>query len=629
MNITEQYITVLENKILDNTNKYYNGESCVPDEIFDHWIEKLRELDPDNPILHSVGWGYNVSTSSLKEYKHLNYLSGIGNKPRVQLDTELPSGRIKTPKMDGGSVELQYHSGKLIRALTRGDGNLGLDCTTKLIHAQGVVIDLPTKFTGNIVGEFVISDEDLENFSDSISQRNVPNGFLSRNNPSTEDCRRFSFIAYKIGQSTTHQFNSRVSILEFIKSQGFLTVSYILGSVKYADAVERLRFIGGKHYLLDGIVSDSSEIIQYESGVINYVDEVAYKTVTQTANVTVRKIDWNLTRTGKLIPTVVFDDVELSGAHINRALGHNARYILDTGIDVGAQIEVIRSGEVIPYIYEVTNSVVADLPHICPKCKKLLEWSGVNLVCTNPDCEGQNYSNLYQWFSNLANVDNLGNKLIHMIIQEYDISQISEFYTKVTDFSRLSQVPGIGQSKIATVKEAFDKLNSSHSIENYLVALNIKGLSWESAKKIVHGTHIRDELSADYFSDKFEKELADLRGVSYSTKYNLLVSWGKLVDLIPLIKIDSDVADTSSQLSDIHLDNPSRLRICITGKLSSGTKAEFYARYNSQIIESDIKSCDYLVCNEDKGSSKLRTAHKLNKPVITEQHLVELLNKEN
>lgn len=609
--------STLISSILENTNNYYNGKTCVPDEVFDKWIEELRAIDPTNPILTSVGWGYDVTTCNLQEYPHLNYLTGIANKPRVAKTEILPSGKVKTPKMDGGSAELQYVDGKLMRALTRGNGEVGLDCTSKMIHAQGVIVDLGIKYTGNVVGEFVISDEDLPSFTESTSQRNVPNGLLSRNYASPEDCSKFSFIAYKVGKSTTHQFKSRIEILDFLKNLGFLAVSYIMGAIPYQEAIDRLRLIGGKHYLLDGIVCDSTEIIMQPSGVITYVDEVAYKTVNETAHVKVKRIDWNLTRTGKLVPTVVTESVLLSGANVSRALGHHAKNILESGIDAGATIEIVRSGEVIPYIYGVDSPVEVKLPQVCPECGAPLTWSGVNLVCRNPECSGQNYSNLYHWISNLADTDNLGGSLISAFIEFYDISEIPDFY-KDYDLEVMSNMDGIGSAKIKVLKQALDNLKKPHSIENYLIALNIPGLSWESARKIVDGTSIRAEIAESYFSDEFEMQIRYLKGVNQPTKDNLLKNWGKIVDTYQYMNIEEPQAEDSSE-------DDNRIKVCITGKLEFGTKSKFYQKYSDKIVEADVKSCDYLIANADKGSSKYKTAEKLGKTIITEEDFIQTI----
>lgn len=613
--------SVLVSSILENTNNYYNGKPCVPDEVFDQWIEELRKIDPDHEILKSVGWGYDISTCNLQEYSHLNYLTGIADKPKVVKDAILPSGKIKSPKMDGGSVELQYVDGRLMRALTRGNGDVGLDCTSKAIYAQGVIVDLPIKYTGNVVGEFVISDEDLPSFTESTSQRNVPNGLLSRNYASPEDCSLFSFVAYKIGKSTTHTFKDRIAIFDFLKKLGFLTVGYILGAVAYQDAIERLRFIGGKHYLLDGIVSDDNTIITQPSGVITYVGEVAYKTVTQTAHVKVRQIDWNLTRTGRMVPTVVTDKVQLSGANIDRALGHNALNLIESGIDVGATIEIVRSGEVIPYIYGVDEPVEVKLPTHCPACQYKLKWVGVDLRCDNPDCSGQNYSSLYHWISNLANVDKLGGSLIKTIIEEFGINEISDFY-KDHDLSILEQLEGIGDAKIEVIRKSFEAIKQPHSLENYLVAFNIPGLSWKTAAEIVQNTSINEELKQDYFSDEFESDLLRLKGVNYNAKLALIINWGRILDNYKYMVVSEPTEDAKDDPTSDDL-----LKVCITGKLSSGKKSAFYKKYQDKIIESDVKSCNYLVANEDKGSAKYKQATKLNKTILTEEEFLQILER--
>lgn len=614
-------LTELENLIIKNAENYYNGQDCISDDQFDSLIEELRAIDPQNKILHSVGWGYDVSKFSGVKCKHLNYLSGIANKPRVDKESLLPSGSIKTPKLDGGSVELQYYRGVLLKGLTRGDGTYGLDCTSKLKYI--VPNTLPVPYTGNIVGEYVISSQDLEGFSDSISQRNIPNGFLGRDWASEEDCKRFSFIAYKVGMSTSHKFTSRVGVLEFIRSLGFLTVDYLVGSIHYREAIDRLKVIGGKTYLLDGIVSSSEKIIQTEDGIIIYPDELAYKTITGTATPLVKRIDWNLTRTGRMIPTVVTEQITLSGANINRFLAHNAEYVKTQGIDVGARLEVTRSGEVIPYILDIVEPVDPHLPTYCPACQSELEWSGVHLVCNNPDCSGQNYSRIYQWIKMLASVDNLGSMLIGALVEALEIDNIPDLY-KNHDLSVLESYEGVGHSKIQVVRNMFAELNSDHSLEAYLMAMNLTGLGHRSAKKICSGTNIYDEIKESYYSDEFENQLLNLKGVNYPTKIALLKNWGRMLDLLTLVKITPQISEESTELTE---DN--RIKVCITGKLDSMTKSKFYQAHSDSIVESSVKECDYLISNSDSGSDKYKTAIKLGKRIVTESEFLRIIQEDS
>lgn len=612
-------ITDLENLILTNTANYYEGRPCVSDAEFDYWIDQLRALDPDNQILHTVGWGYDVNRSNKVKAKHMNYLTGIDNKPRVDKEDMLPSGLVKTPKLDGGSVELQYYRGIFQRSLTRGDGTYGLDCTSKLAHI--VPHELPIPYTGNIVGEYVISSQELEGFSDSISQRNIPNGFLGRDYATEEDCKKFSFIAYKVGMSSTHRFSSRVAILEFLRGLGFLTVDYVIGADVYQNLIDRLQVIGGQNYLLDGIVASSQYVSQNEDGTIIYPDEVAYKTITATAKPRIRKIDWNLTRTGKMIPTVVTENVLLSGANINRFLAHNAGYVQTQGIGVGAQLEVTRSGEVIPYILDIVEPVEPDLPTKCPACGSDLVWFGVHLICDNTECSGQSYSRIYRWITVLAPVDNLGSSLISSLVEALEINSIPDLYKK-HDLSILRNYEGVGESKIKIVEKMFEQLNSEHSLEAYLMALNIAGLGHRSSKKICASTRIHEELRETYYSDEFEAQILNLKGVNYPTKVSLLKNWGRLLDLLPFMHI----MENSDSIEDSSVDSD-KIKVCITGKLNSLTKSKFYQAHTDKIVEAAVKDCDYLICNNDAGSTKYKTAVKLGKKIVTEDELLSIIQE--
>lgn len=608
-------ITELENLIVTNSENYYEGRASVSDDQWDAWLDELRDLDPQNSIFHKVGWGYDLEKSTKQKCAHMSYLTGIDPKPRVAKDSMLGAGKVKTPKMDGGSVELQYHGGFLIRALTRGDGSIGFDCTKKLSYIVPNI--LPEKFTGSIVGEYVISSEDLAEFSDSIAQRNVPNGFLGRDYASEEDCKRFSFVAYKICFSPEKKFTKRIEILEFIKSLGFLTVDFILDEVQFQYAMDKLCLIGGKHYLLDGIVASQLEVVYNEDGTISYPNEIAYKTIRATASPKVERIHWNLTRTGRLVPTVITEQIQLSGANIQRFTGHNASYILMNGIGPGAVVEVTRSGEVIPYILDATDPVEAQLPTCCPACGSELVWRGADLACDNFDCSGQNYSRIYHWIKIVAPVKNLGSSLISALVDALEIDSVQDLY-KEYDLSKLYQYEGVGSSKVKIVEEMFRELQSPHSLPVYLMALNIRGLGYQSAKKICEQSFIYDEIKQDYFSDAFELDISNAKGVSYSTKVSLLKNWGRLVDMLSLIKVAQPQQEEPT-------NNEGLLKICITGSLESGTKSQFYKNHADKIVESNVKECDYLVQNEDKGSSKYKTAVKLGKKIITETELINIL----
>ena len=174
-------IDKLVTRIKEEAQNYYDGNQNISDAEFDQLVDQLRELDPNNSLLLSVGWGYDTSKNTNTKYPHLSSLNGL---PKVKTtDTKLfldDPKYIRSAKLDGGSVELQYKSGILMRALTRGDGINGVDCTNIVKYAQGVPNTLSLKYTGNIVGEFILSLNDAEGYVELGNQRNIPNGFLKR-----------------------------------------------------------------------------------------------------------------------------------------------------------------------------------------------------------------------------------------------------------------------------------------------------------------------------------------------------------------------------------------------------------------------------------------------------------------
>ena len=150
------------------------------------------------------------------------------------------------------------------------------------------------------------------------------------------------------------------------------------------------------------------------------------------------------------------------------------------------------------------------------------------------------------------------------------------------------------------------------------MAFNIPGLSWETARKIVKGTSIKSELQEDFFSDEFETELSNLKGVNRNSKLALLENWGRIKDNYQYMVISdsSEVQQSAAIPADL-------IKVCITGKLSSGTKSVFFKKYADKIIEADVKSCDYLIANEGRESSKYKQAIKLGKEIVTESEFLE------
>lgn len=405
--ISEEDIRELEKKIIEYAERYYRGEAVVSDSQFDSLVENLRKYNPNSVVLKQVGWGYEVKGEKIKH--PLVKVKGL-EKRRVQPLDKIDFCQI-TPKFDGANVELIYIDGKLSKAITRGNGEYGQDVTRHLqylVPQQIASVDemfspnlevIPTIFKQGMVsisGEFLLSRSSKESyFRSELAFRNIPAGFLNRKESTEEECKRFSFQPYRINAIKTRNkldfeskelccltnrfllqeylnliFDTEVPCLDCAYNEETYLTCYRENDVGWDEDVpskmsyqSALFYFDDYDYFYDGVVVNSSEKLRITETttednqylyVFNY-DEVAYKIDNEYADVTIDSIDWNLTRTGKLVPVANFEGVALSGAIVSRATLHNAFIVERNKITPGTLVRIIRSGEVIPHIIGVLD----------------------------------------------------------------------------------------------------------------------------------------------------------------------------------------------------------------------------------------------------------------------------------
>lgn len=612
-------IQTLVEDIKRYSKSYYEGITEISDEEFDALVEELRTLDQSNAILHTPGYGYVTSG----KVDHYSYVTGIPDKRKVSPDYSDMKGYI-TPKFDGGSVELQYDKGVLVNAVTRGNGYQGQSVYSKL----KVLVPNEIPYTGkiSILGEFIISKENLDKYyADQLAFRNIPNGFLNRKEFDIDECKRFSFIAYKIGYSENQLASMVMNLISKLEEFGFLVPKCVLDLIESRSFKQYFDELGldeveGQHYYCDGLVVNNG--INYkEDGSYQYVDERAYKIISQTAITKINDVEWNMSKFGNYIPVVKLDSVELSGAVISRVSGNNYKSIIDNKLGIGAEVEIVRSGEVIPYILRVVKpSEDFNNPKICEHCGEELTYKGVHLHCPNPECPAKTRMRVKNYLSYFAGyVKGIGSELLDAIIDTNEFDSIYDIYDKEIDIEKLRDYPGIGESKLNLVKELRHLINESPvDFRDVMIAINVPGLGYKNVDTIL-------KYRPDFCKDIQLGNTQDIHyydripRLSYSTKQYLVDYFIELIRLI--LCIERVVGFQKVEAKDNFEDN--RIKVCITGKLSDGTKSQFYEKYQDKIVESDVKDCDILVCNNlEKKSGKLNKAIKLRKTVLTEQELV-------
>lgn len=414
----------LENRIKKLSQDYYStGTSDASDKEFDDLFDTLRELNPDSKLLDEIGSGYEVEldTTPGEKFPHRYGVVGSLKKARTwkELEPLYKSGQLidVSAKLDGLSVVLYYRCGKLVQAMTRGDGKIGIDITNKVKFIMNADIkDL--QFTGAVRGEIIMDNDSFDQFilkhPEAKSPRNSAAGLIG-NKEITDELKYLKIYVYSvIGCSQIHynivDLRSCNTCIEANFPYITPRVYMYLSEYNYMDQFEELMTFWSEKLPIDGLVLSSIDIENDGNIIIQHSQ--AFKFKSEVAETKVLDIEWNLSKTRYLVPRIRLEPVELAGSTVQYCTGYNAKYVKDNNINIGSIVEIERRGEVIPNINKVicVNGDSEELihPSYCPVCNSLLEWKGVHLACVNDDCSGASEQDLIVWLEFLAPMDNFG-----------------------------------------------------------------------------------------------------------------------------------------------------------------------------------------------------------------------------
>lgn len=636
-------ITNLVCEIEEAAQAYYTGQAIMTDREFDRLVDRLRSLDPNNIILKTPGWGY-VPGNGMDKVAHKYQLVGSLGKYRDMdavksaYEGDLTHAMMSS-KLDGISCVAYYKDGRLVNAVTRGNGTEGIDVTDRFLSTQGglsILNDL--KFTGGVRGEFVMTNSDWdrfkENYPDYKNSRNAVAGIVNAKYSTYKDMhdklKYASFVTYKImGDESLIEPdydeygvmgpNSYENVLTCLDYLGFKVVPYKTNLEDYKEFYEFCR----KTYPCDGIVLNFGINWNEGSPTISYND-VAFKFEDDVEESTVNRMSWNFTRTGKLMPVANIDPIELAGATVRRVTCFNAKYVKDNRIGVGAIISVARSGEVIPDIRSVISECPnPEIPTRCPECGAPLVWDGVDLVCEDPFCVGKRYLSLKHFIATTSAVKGVSGKGIEEFIDILGYSDIEVIWDLSKDEAiRKLNNYGLGQATLKKYLEMVEWLYGDMDPRYFLCGMNIPGLGWKVADSLVKN-HIH-LLIKDYHTELDKEIISDsiyaIPGCGYAIAKSILDHLAYLRCIANKIKFKEDILEESQDPKDIQY-------FCVTGGLNSGSRSEFCSMVKEYGWEmADIKKSKYLVTNNpDPSSSKGRKAKELGVEIITEEEFLKII----
>jgi DNA ligase (NAD+) len=623
-------IKKLENLIKHHKALYYQGRPEITDTEYDKIEDKLRLLESDNPALKIIG--SIAKKSSSNKVKHETKMLSLAKtyRPEELIKWMANEKIISTRKIDGISCSLIYQDNKLILAKTRGDGSLGEDITQKVHWMKTIPSSISLSGKVEIRGELFIREKEFFQLSEEMltiglesptSQRNIVAGLISRKE-NIELSRYIEFMAFDLIEKKIQ--NSEIDkFRKLIKEQYRIPEYELISNEK--ELLENIQstgaFMSDGDYQIDGVVFTYNDTqLHEELGSTSHHPryKMAFKFEGTTKNTFIEDIAWSVSRNGILTPVAAVKAVELSGAMITRVTLHNYAMVKHNDLKIGDEIEIIRSGEVIPKFLSVIRPSKNKLliPITCPSCDEKVMIEEIRIFCRNKNCPDQIKESILNFVKKIG-IDNLSSKRLEEMMRVGLVKNIVDLYKlKKKDFLTLDKVKDKLADKFV---ETIDNSKNA-DITTFLSALGITGGAYNKCDKVVQAGFdtiprlkkitIEGLMEVDSFAEKSATDFIN----SFTEKVYMVDK---------LLKLGFEFKEKNISKSRI-----SGKKICITGSLKEKRSIiELKIRAaGASTVGSVSKNTDYLLTNDgDSRSSKAQKAKQLGISIISEADLALLI----
>lgn len=637
-------------EILNNASRaYYDDASEIMtnyeyDALYDELLEleeKTGYIPEESP---SQNVGYTVQSELPKERHAKRMLSLDKTKDREALRSWLGNQEaLLSWKLDGLTVVLTYEEGKLAKAVTRGNGDVGEVITPNARVFRNVPKTIPHKGHTVVRGEAVIRYEDFERINASIDDadakyknpRNLCSGSVRQLNSRITAERNVHFYAFTLSEAPDVDFqNSRECQMQWMAEQGFDVVEYRRVNhdtlLETTDQFEQR--ISSFEIPSDGLVL-TLEDLAYSASLGTTAkfprDSMAFKWRDQQAETVLREIEWSPSRTGLLNPVAIFDPVELEGTTVSRASVHNINIVETLQLGIGDRITVYKANMIIPQISaNLTQSGNFQIPETCPVCggeTKVQSDSGTKvLVCTNPECLAKQVKRFSLFVSRDAmNIEGLSEQTLLKLIGMGCIRSFPDIFTLDTHREEIMEMEGFGQKSCDNLLASIENSRNT-TPARVLTALGIPGVGVTMANQIARACHNNWEEMISLA----EADLQDIDGV------------GSVIsgDYAAFFQNEHNREMVKALRQQLHLDESYEEQgtglagkvFVITGSLNHySNRKELKAAIEAEggkVAGSVSGSTDYLITNNpESGSSKNRAARELGVAIITEDQIREML----
>ena len=644
-------------EILNEASKAYyaKDEEIMSNFEYDALYDELVKLEEETGVTFAnsptVNVGYEAVNELPKEAHEKPMLSLAKTKSREELKDWLNGKEaLLSWKLDGLTIVLTYEDGKLVKAVTRGNGEVGEVITPNAKVFVNVPLQVP--FKGQLVlrGEAVITYTDFEKINAQLSEdeekyknpRNLCSGSVRQLNNQITAKRNVRFYAFSLVKAEENGVekdwnNDRESQFIFLKEQGFEIVEYVRVSPDtILEGVEGYeKKIVGFDVPSDGLVLTLCDL-EYAKSLGRTAkfprDSIAFKWQDETKETILKEIEWSPSRTGLINPVAIFEPVELEGTTVSRASLHNISIMKNMQIGIGDHVMVYKANMIIPQIAEnLTKSGNLEIPCKCPACGGATQIQKLNdvesLYCINAECPAKKVKAFSLFVSRDAlNIEGLSEATLEKFIAKGFIHKLGDIF-RLSDYkAEIVAMEGFGQKSYDNLMQSIEKAKDT-TLVRILYGLGIAGIGLANAKvlckhfdydidKIMSAT--KEDINAiegmgevlaaavvEWFSEDANKEiLSDLLEHLQTSVPSVIVGEQTLNNQIFVITGDVHHFANRNELKEFIENRGGKVTGSVTGK-------------TTYLINNDVNST----------SGKNKKAKELNVPIISEDEFLAMVGE--
>ena len=654
-------VAALRDKLDEWANAYYTKDTPeVEDNVYDKNYNRLVELEQEFPqlvsqdsITQKVGGQIDNQFTKVTHEIPMLSMGDVFSKEELQEFDDRVQKQIGHEvaynvelKIDGLSIALEYTDGKLTRASTRGNGQVGEDVTPNARYISDIPQTLPEKLTTEVRGECYMGKEpfaklnaerDEKGETTFANPRNAAAGSLRQLDASITKHRHLSTFIYTWVNppaeiTSQHQAIEKMTQLGFHTNQTGRRIAKMADIFAFIDEYTAKR--NSLDYGIDGIVLKVDDLdLQQELGNTVKVPrwEIAYKFPPEEQETVVHEIKWTVGRTGVVTPTAIMDPVQLAGTTVSHAVLHNADLLQQKDVRIGDTVMLHKAGDIIPEISEVVlakrpkDTQPYPIPTTCPSCgEKLIHLKDeVALRCVNPSCPAQIEEGITHFASRPAmNIDGLGPKIVRQLIKNGLVHNVADLYhLTAADLEKLDHF------KDKSISNLLNAINNSkrNSVELLLTGLGIDHVGAKAARLIAQKfKNMAKIITADV------QDVAAIAtiGMTIAESLTTYFAQDEVKDLVNELKnsgVNMDYLGAEPEDTAAIPDNYFKGKtVVLTGTLAHYTRSEFTKKLQAlgaKVTGSVSRKTDYVIYGQDAGS-KYTKAQKLGVPLLTEEEAI-------